>query len=993
MIFSIISCKSNNDDKKIEELDERIALIDENKVLDNENNINECLNIYYSLTVDEQSKLTNKEKLLRLEVSLKEELSIKKVIELIDLIPDNVTLNDNQIVSQAREVYNSLDAGLQNRINNLSKLDNAEKRLFLLNKVQAVIDKINNIPSPITLDDEEYINSCVASYAELSADEQALVNNYNKVEEALDEIERLKGIETLKQKAQVIIDLIDKLPSVDDLTINDRKTLGQVRTRYNSLAATARPYVTNLNKLQALEARMEELVHIEELKKEAKAIDDLILALPSVDELKYEDREQVTLVRSLYNSLSDDVKPYVEELPLLISIEAKMRELIENREYSVKFYLYGGVLEGSSDVIGEDIAKLKVNYYSTGFFSVYASEVCLYKTSLISDDSFTYAYKIGFSLTDGSYVVKQIIGNGVALNDTNKTSDYYLIVHSDNSLYETLGHIEVGDYLIIDKELPNTSTSSLNAGIVISRKSSTGGEYVIINYKGINTLPTPIKNGYTFKGWYESSSFVGSPITESTGELTVYARWFVSKEDVTVDNILDLIPDVLTSNTEIELLTQNDEGTFTWSTDNPNLLTIKNGMAYVNKCGQTHKKQTINVSVVINRNGTKETKSKTVTVNPILFTPMPDTPVSTYFYTGALTNYQRYSERYQREKTIFSESSKEVLNIVNYSFAVPESSGSVTISNTTYIPDVNALRVYDVRNILVINGVGSDTSKNFYNLTKTDATIKVFVNNIMNKVEEYNFDGVDIDWEYVSSSYPIVASQVNALMKALREEMTKRQDEGGSPYLLTAAIPASSWGTETNRWDFPTLNIYLDYINIMSYDLNNSSKATHLSPLYSSTSDGGYGFGAQWGVERMASLGFSRSKLIIGAAGYGKAYKVTGTPNNSNYPGLGAAATLTQVSGISGSFASGTVYGNAIEEIISQGNFKEYNEYNSSGKLVGSYLYNSTSKIFITFDSSFVIKEKYNYARATKGMGIMFWAYTEDTSDHILNAIYEVYKK
>ena len=69
------------------------------------------------------------------------------------------------------------------------------------------------------------------------------------------------------------------------------------------------------------------------------------------------------------------------------------------------------------------------------------------------------------------------------------------------------------------------------------------------------------------------------------------------------------------------------------------------------------------------------------------------------------------------------------------------------------------------------------------------------------------------------------------------------------------------------------------------------------------------------------------------------------------------------------------------------GKFTQYNEYNNSGKLVGSYLYNATDKYFITFDSVLSVTEKCKYAASNKGMGIMVWAYGEDATDTIVNTI------
>ena len=123
---------------------------------------------------------------------------------------------------------------------------------------------------------------------------------------------------------------------------------------------------------------------------------------------------------------------------------------------------------------------------------------------------------------------------------------------------------------------------------------------------------------------------------------------------------------------------------------------------------------------------------------------------------------------------------------------------------------------------------------------------------------------------------------------------------------------------------------------------------------------------------------------------YGKAYIANGTGNP--YPGLGVSGTLTKISGYDGSFASGTVYGSVINQLIKSGEYTQYTEKDNFGNVVGSYLYNSSKKIFITYDSKEAVMAKYEYAKAN-GLGMMCWAYTEDTSDTVINAIYEAKNK
>jgi chitinase len=291
-----------------------------------------------------------------------------------------------------------------------------------------------------------------------------------------------------------------------------------------------------------------------------------------------------------------------------------------------------------------------------------------------------------------------------------------------------------------------------------------------------------------------------------------------------------------------------------------------------------------------------------------------------------------------------------------------------------------------------IAGVSGEASKNFTNVTGNATLRAKFVKNVVDTVEMYNFDGVDIDWES-TSEYKVVPENMNNLAKDLRAELNKRQVKGGTPYLLTAAIPASSWGAGSDRFDFKTLNNYLDYINMMSYDLNNPDKSTHLSALYSSNYDKGFGFSVQYGINLYTSRGFDKSKIIIGTAGYGKAYKVSNPNLNAKYPGLGLNATLTQIKGVDGSFASGTVFLNVIDVLLATGKYKKYIEYNSNNQIVGSYLFNESENIFVSYETEEVMRAKYQYATSVEGMGIMCWAYTEDTSDTYVNTIYDQLKK
>lgn len=111
--------------------------------------------------------------------------------------------------------------------------------------------------------------------------------------------------------------------------------------------------------------------------------------------------------------------------------------------------------------------------------------------------------------------------------------------------------------------------------------------------------------------------------------------------------------------------------------------------------------------------------------------------------------------------------------------------------------------------------------------------INTFADSAVEFIRTYGFNGVDIDYEYAttmkdagnpldwSTSNPRRAGLVkgySALMKTLREKLDRAGAADGKHYMLTVAAPSSGYllrGMETYQQQK-----YLDYVNIMSYDLH-----------------------------------------------------------------------------------------------------------------------------------------------------------------------------
>ena len=623
-----------------------------------------------------------------------------------------------------------------------------------------------------------------------------------------------------------------------------------------------------------------------------------------------------------------------------------------------------------------------------------------------SIDSSLYWLKVAIDYVGGEYIVTSVVPSGKA---TPTDYDYLLLVYSgDNTnTYQTMVSmgIQVGAVCTFSKKISSLSKGEVDVNVTFEMKRSGYNLYLEANgaqpftyapvvEKGHSvTLPTPIKSGYNFIGWFDNPACVGEVFTTFTPymDIRLYAKW----EEKVIDDALDYISDVVTSNTIDQLPEYFNGSKITYSSSDNELYTIDNYLGYTNRSAQTHQAQTVTVYATLS-NGT--VYSKEIRIDPVLYDDM-EHPKAVYFSVGSANSYKNYSERYKAEGTIFSNKFKENMDMLYYAFAIPQTDGTLTL-NTTYIEEVMELKNHGIRVNLVIDGANSAPLKAMVKLCDDPATRKIFVSNIIKLVTTYNFDGVDVDWEFpgVLSSQAgfekyttaVDIQNLNSLLKELREAFNELQDANGSNYILSVATPPTYWGTD--RFDYQTINKYCDYVNMMSYDLQKSSTASHVTHVYQPSNNYSYKFCCEYGINYYTSLGLDKSKIILGCAAYGKAYKLTGTVTNSSLPGLGVTGTLGQVTGYdlpgqSITWNSGTIYYTGIQMLMESGNFVQYNEYNDSGKLVGSYLYSAKDKYFITFDSVLSVTEKCKLAESNPGMGIMVWAYGEDATDTIINTI------
>ena len=216
---------------------------------------------------------------------------------------------------------------------------------------------------------------------------------------------------------------------------------------------------------------------------------------------------------------------------------------------------------------------------------------------------------------------------------------------------------------------------------------------------------------------------------------------------------------------------------------------------------------------------------------------------------------------------------------INYAFGhVNESFNGVKIDNEERLRQIVDLRKQkpELKVLLSIGGWGSGR---FSEMAANDEYRRAFAADCDRVVKEFALDGIDIDWEYPTSSMANISSSPDdtenftLLMQDIRAAIGNEKE-------LTLATVASA-----RYIDFKAILPSVDFVNIMAYDMASAPK--HNSALYPSghsgdiTSDGA--------VTAHLKAGVPPSKLVMGMPFYGRGGD--GYPSFQDYNKVGNTDT------------------------------------------------------------------------------------------------------
>ena len=203
-----------------------------------------------------------------------------------------------------------------------------------------------------------------------------------------------------------------------------------------------------------------------------------------------------------------------------------------------------------------------------------------------------------------------------------------------------------------------------------------------------------------------------------------------------------------------------------------------------------------------------------------------------------------------------------------------------------------------IKTLIAIGGWNMDQSL-FTKVASTPNSRLKFANSIVEFIQLYNFDGVDLDWEYPVTRQGSVQDYDNyvllceAIRLALDEASVTNNRQQDDEYLLTMAIPINPQKLK-DGYNLRQLSKYIHWFHLMSYDINgawNELTGSNTDLEYiSNTID-----------NSILNNGIDASQLVFGMASYGRSMILQSPTecNTANCP-IDNEASTTNVAGCSG---------------------------------------------------------------------------------------------
>ncbi|KAI7901639.1 glycoside hydrolase superfamily [Cokeromyces recurvatus] len=268
-------------------------------------------------------------------------------------------------------------------------------------------------------------------------------------------------------------------------------------------------------------------------------------------------------------------------------------------------------------------------------------------------------------------------------------------------------------------------------------------------------------------------------------------------------------------------------------------------------------------------------------------------------------------------------------------------------------------------------------------------------------ITKYNTDGVDIDWEYPNGVGPgcnaVSNDDVANLQTLIKELRTALNSNFPNDYKeITMAVHNTPFGGATPVTDVSGFVPYVDRFHVMTFDVNGAWNSTSgpNAPLHN-TPGWGYPAGLVEGIESWKAAGVPYNKMAAGIPFYGRSQTllVSDIPTTQYNPAVASNPpkgdsldgpwTNPYCSKESSSFSGVWRWTNMRSEGILSSPTTAASPWirNFDKHTQTPWLYNPSTKVFISYDDPSSLQIKTQYALNTGLAGFFVWSIEQDNGE------------